>query len=443
MKRIFSVVLCLVMTVACFFSGNLVSYAAEFDLFEDSVDGETGGADGVYLCDLPLDVVYDYANKFADMMGYGDYVCDNLIKYCRDGEWVGYYAVYSNQSVGTSGFAVIDFSEELGHYVTEFAYGTDSLPVENEEVAVSADSDDLIIMDSVSEMPFSYDFVDTQGISTYGSVMSGTLVIPRDFVFNLLGDVIPQEIIESNFMDTYDPYKSLIKREYMFEVADDRYTCTIAAVLAMLHQEGIEVPGMDDAAIVEWLWKKCEIMPTWSCTLDNYPIFFEWFGFTDRRVEKPGNPSEYCIAGKDSGIKLFRALYGESTYEKDASLFFGVCGFNRMTSMRGYYDGYGITPERFMNSVNNNFPSIFAFSQSCIYGDGEIRTLGHAVNVVGYARTKYHYNEQHESVPGEAFYIAVADGWNNDTVRYMDVTNMKFASGAENENKYFAFLLKK
>ena len=48
MKRIFSVVLCLVMTVACFFSGNLVSYAAEFDLFEDSVDGLE--ALMVYIC---------------------------------------------------------------------------------------------------------------------------------------------------------------------------------------------------------------------------------------------------------------------------------------------------------------------------------------------------------------------------------------------------------
>lgn len=429
MKQFLRRFLCSFLVIISLFTNmNLLVHASEAS--ED--------ADGIYLCDLPLDIVYEYADVFADNMGYSDYECVSAVKYCRDNEWLGYVVNYENNGV-YSGFAVIDFSSEPGHYISEFSFDIQANFTNDEAVALSDDSDIFVTDDGFA--PFSYSFIDNS--MSRGSVMAGKLWIPKDKIFRTGDELVVNSVIEKGMLPNFDINRDTISREYLFSISNDRYACPVAAAMNVIHYTGM-TGGHDDAYIFKWLWNKMEILPTWQYDLtnvDEWPSgYFDKDGVNLYLAQKPlggGN----CIASGCRAKRLKIALVGESSNERQNSWFCNVCGYTKTRCIENSKNG--LLPEYFVNNVKQGKPSIFLFVQLCSGPDKPLDSENHAVSVVGYARTEFYFNEDSNSDRGETIYACVADGWNAGVVYYMDVTNVKFATGSESDVVLYTFDIKK
>ena len=84
--------------------------------------------------------------------------------------------------------------------------------------------------------------------------------------------------------------------------------------------------------------------------------------------------------------------------------------------------------------MDGNKPSIFLYTRKgyeIVMDDAGNEVLQealskHAVNVVGYLEAPYYYDVDGERLTGKTIYAAVANGWDDNSHYYMDVTNAKY-----------------
>lgn len=396
-------------------------------------DVSESDGDFVLLSDLDESFVREYAVSFAENMGYLDYHVDVIYPYVVDGSWIGYLAGYSNgQGLG---FSVIDFSASPGHYISEFAFDLDELPFSFNDDTMELDDGSVIVSES-GTLPFSYD-IEVMNECARSGVMNGNIRIPKDAIFRTDGELVVNSVMDKRMISQYDPELSLISQDDLVD-ATDHYACPVAASIAMIRQERMDL-GYDTAYLVKWFWDRMKIVPGWEYNLDNVDMWPSGYAerYLSRNHSRIDGTGVYDVI--HSGCRAQRckiALVGENTTEQRNSWLCGVCGYKQ--SCCDVYSKDALQTEYFVNVVNANKPSLFLFSQSCTGLDVE----QHAVNVVGYAKTQMYFGADGNSNRGETIYVAVADGWHDDAVRYMDVTNVKFMPGSEYDTVLYVFNIK-
>lgn len=389
--------------------------------------------DFIFLSDLNESFISEYAALFAENAGYPDYYVDVIYPYVVNDSWIGYLVGYSNGQ--GFGFSVIDFSASPGHYISEFAFGLDELPFSFSDDVMELNADSVVVSESGS-LPFSYD-IGVMNESVRSGVMNGNIRIPKDAIFRTDGELVVNSVMEKRMISQYDPALSLISQDDLVD-ATDHYACPVAASIAMIRQEHMDL-GYDTAYLVRWLWNRMEIVPEWQYDLDNVDAWPSGYveDYLARNHPRIDGTGVYDVI--HSGCRAQRckiALVGETTTEQRNSWFGGICGYKQ--SFCDVYSKYSLEAEYFVNVVNANKPSLFFFSQSCTGLDVE----QHAVNVVGYAKTQMYFGADGNSNRGETIYIAVADGWHDDAIRYMDVTNVKFMPNSTYDTVLYVFNIK-
>lgn len=321
--------------------------------------------------------------------------------------------------------------------------------------------EDVGLTDDV-ERSFGFEFYEAND-RVRGSIMNGNLKIKYCYLFLKWDDLNNRGVTGTpHFITQYDPEKSLISQDYVLSISGNRYACPIPAVMCVIKQEGWDC-GKSDAEIFEWFWNKCKIKPEWEYDLNNLYRFDEnnnsyWpksylyskyrgvtfsaeqfrnpvsMAYDDKSpssyVKPYGNPPQ-VIASGCTAQQLRIALIGESTGEKNTSWFGSMLGDNKASAM--YYSKGQLLPETFKSVIDNNYSSIFLFTRLYTEDDGTEKKTNHAVNVVSYMYSNCYIagfegdGGGASAVVGNTLYIGVGNGWTDDAVYYMDVTNTKFS----------------
>lgn len=450
MKNFLRRFLCGTVFVVSLFVNTGCAYAANGLDINDLPFDEDGT---IALCDIPGAYMMDYAQRLADFYGYSDYHVNNLVKYeNEDCEWSGYVASYED-TTGHMGYMTIDFSQPDGHCVSEFAFDIDGIDAQFEYEgqtsqyffdSITSDSNrkltDYMHYGDNPEKPFGFLWRDNESsIFTSdvvrGSIMSGNVLVKKSEM--MLTDEDFDETVTKVFLDRYieNPSASLVGQDYILGITDKRYACPFVAAVGLSRQEGL-IGGYSDADVFRWLWLKVNPIPHYNYDAWNGNNYDEWTPalktYMKDYLHFNNDGSVYAIAAGCTAKDFEKAFVGQNTSEHESSWLWTNGGAYGSCCEKFY--GWSLLPEHFKNAVDGNKPSIFLYTRKgyeIVMDDAGNEVLQealskHAVNVVGYLEAPYYYDVDGERLTGKTIYAAVANGWDDNSHYYMDVTNAKY-----------------
>ena len=457
-RRSFRGFLCGVLVAASLVCSTGCAYVAPVD-FDGSDVSELSVDDFgfVALKDIPAEYISCYAGNIPGMMGYDDYVVDYLYHYVNDaGKWVGYVATYVSGDGLYNGYATIDFSQPVGHWVSEFAFGTDAISFDesysgqmdaayvfdgcrNGLSTVKANMPEFFYIADNPSKPFGLMLVDAYGdVETYSSIMNGDVLV--DFSYLMLSDNAfssCESLVEKHFLSKYEanPSASLIDQDYILDITKRRYACPFAAAICMLRQEGC-TGGYSDERIFRWFWIETGVFAPYydydkwdGLNYDKWPESLKtWMKEKGHMhfYDDDETKGIYAISGGCTAKEFLKKICGQGAMGEHENSWLGKW-VNAFGSTCEYLIGWLLVPDHFTDAVDQNKPSIFLYSRKYYdEADQKEEVQKHAVNVVGYMYAPYYYDAVGAQVDKRTLYIAVANGWKDDTHYYMDITNAKY-----------------
>ena len=337
-----------------------------------------------------------YALNFTGMLDITDLSVSNILPvYDLNGVQDGYCVSFERDGI-PFGYLILDFASP--ETVSEFCIkeGIES-PYSEMTDGVSVQSDDML---AVQVSPFQKGFIysDEMYLDQHG--YAGSYEKPFS-LFALENDVSWDDLFLTDYnvddasyteyrIGAYHHEKSFISQDGIGELTG-RYACVPAAMTAAVHQNDL-------------LWNGSES-----------ETFLKFWDMTDTEFLKDENGNIMTDSYMDDAGVIHTYQLG-SSYDRRI-----------VYALRGYLDDMG---ESF--DYNRIFSPTFDAMKICaengcdmIVYSARIRNeqnqiIGHCVNVLGYVQVTDADGTEHH-------YLTVADGWNDDAVRYLALDNLNAA----------------